>query len=167
MADEALPIFVRHRVAEEAMACRPAAGGDRGGTGAGRRRKNAAMRRERGGALRQFGEKRRRLGVDQIGAQAVADDDDGPRKSTGSSSHGPTPLSAKSKISKLRNARDSDIARYSADTGCDSSNGTVCSKAPPCERRRWPASADRSCSAALAPITVLRSPVTTRSASRS
>src|SRR6202030_772370 len=101
---------------------------------------------------------------DQIGAHTVADDDDGPRQSAWFPAHGPTPFSAKSKISKLRNRRDSDIARYSAETGCDSSNGTVCSKAPPCERRRWPASADRSCSAALAPITVLRSPVTTRSA---
>src|SRR5439155_17941559 len=111
MADQTLALVERHRVAEEAMARRPAAGRDRGGAGPGGRRKDAAMRREGGGTLPQFGEKRRRLGIDQIGAQAVADDDDGPRNSTRLSGHGPTPFSAKSKISKLRNRRDSDIAR--------------------------------------------------------
>src|SRR5439155_9024260 len=115
MADEAVALVERHRVAEEAVAGRPAAGRDRGGAGPGGRRKDAAMSREGSGTLPQFGEKRRRVRVDQVGAQAVADDDDGPRNSTGCSGHGPTPFSAKSKISKLRNGRDSDIARYSAE----------------------------------------------------
>ena len=46
-------------------------------------------------------------------------------------------------------------------------NGTFCSPSPPCERRRWPASPDRSCSARAEPITVLASPSTTKSPSRS
>src|SRR5204862_4560332 len=114
-----------------------------------------------GGTLAQLGEKRRRLGHDQIGPQTVADDDDG---SFGPAArHGTIPFKAASKISKLRSRRDSDLARYSADTGYDSRNGTRCSKQPPCERSRCPARPDRSCAAAGAPITGLRSPVTTRS----
>ena len=50
-ADEPLALVERHRVAEEAVPCRPAAGRDRGGAGARRRGEDAAMRRKKGGAL--------------------------------------------------------------------------------------------------------------------
>ena len=77
-ADEALALVERHRIAEEAVPRRHAAGGDRGGARPRRRREDAAMRGKIGRALRQLDEKRRRLGIDQVPAQAVADDDDGP-----------------------------------------------------------------------------------------
>jgi len=67
------------------------------------------MGREGGGALAQFGKERRRVGSDQVGAQTVADDDDRPLDST--ARHGTTPFKAASKISKLRQARDSVLAR--------------------------------------------------------
>src|SRR5690349_4416900 len=101
------------------------------------------------GALAKFDEKRRVVPADQITPQAVADDDDDARITA----HGSTPFSAAAKISKLRCRRDCARAAYSAVSGADSRNGTVCSPAPPCERNRCPASADRSCSAAEAPST--------------
>src|SRR5204863_7947728 len=115
-----------HRVPEKAVPGGPAAGGDRGRAGAGRRRKDAAMGGEPRRAVFQLGEERRAGGIDQIGAQAVTDHDDDPSFPL----HGTTPFNAKSKISKLRSLRDSVIARYSAVSGRDSRNGTRCSKAP-------------------------------------
>ena len=100
-ADEAVALVERHRVAEQPVPRRQAAGGDRGGAGPGGRRKDAAMRRETGAALRQFDEERRVVGADQVVPQAVADHDDDARcrrfglgpSCCGCCSHGATPFS--------------------------------------------------------------------------
>ena len=76
-AHQPVALVERHRVAEEAVPRRQAAGRDRGGAGPRRRGKDAAMRGEPGAALAEFEQKRRVVGSDQIGAQTVADDDDG------------------------------------------------------------------------------------------
>src|SRR5271154_4817696 len=77
-ADEALALVERRLVAGEAVARRTAAGRNRGGARPRRRREDAAMGGKGRRALRQFDEKRRHLGTDQVPAQRVADHDDSP-----------------------------------------------------------------------------------------
>ena len=168
-ADEPVAFVERHRIAEQPVPRRQAAGRDRGGAGPRRRGKDAAMRGEPGAALAQFD----RNGVSSGPIRSAR------RLSQMTMTARVVPFMARPPFRVLHSARNrryrncaaGAIARSSRstrrDSGRDSRNGTVCSPAPPCERSRCPASADRSCSAALAPITVLRSPVTTRSASRS
>src|SRR5437667_114653 len=80
------------------IARRKATGRDRGGARSRRRREDAAMGGKMGRALRQFDEERRIGRCNEVRAQRVANDDDGP----GTLGHGATPLSANSKIAKLR-----------------------------------------------------------------
>src|SRR5215203_3937050 len=82
----------RHRVAEQPVPRRQAAGCDRGGAGPRRRREDAAMGRETGGALAELDKERRVVRADQVGPQAVADDDDDPWTSSGFPGHGATPF---------------------------------------------------------------------------
>ena len=129
------------------MPRRQAAGRDRGARWpASSTERRCDARAKRAAALGQFDEERRVGRADQIGAQAVADDDDDARPLP-ARRHGATPFSSATRSARSRRYRncaaagDCARARYSALSGCDSRNGTVCS--PRAAMRAQPVAGER------------------------